>query len=92
MSHRRTLSRRAAWGTRVVALDYRRGGEHPSIAGGVVDLQAALQQHLPDIVVAERLAQLPGRSLLPGRGLHDQSGIEEPVSTSQLASATDEQS
>ena len=55
------------------ALDGRRVGEHPSVEGGVVDREAALEQHLLDVAVAERIAQVPGD------GLHDQGSLEVPA-------------
>jgi hypothetical protein len=45
---------------------------HPSVDGRVVNLQAALQQHLLNVTVAERVAQLPGN------GLDDQGCLEVP--------------
>src|SRR3954471_2297423 len=41
------------------ALNQRRIGQHPPVQGGVIDLQAALQEQLLDVTVAERIAQIP---------------------------------
>jgi hypothetical protein len=45
------------------ALDQRRIGQHPAVQGGVVDLQAALQEQLLNVTVAQRIAQVPGDGL-----------------------------
>src|SRR4051794_21427047 len=47
----------------------RRIGQDPTVQGGVVDRQAALQKQLLDITVAERLAQIPSDSLQGQRRL-----------------------
>src|SRR4051812_48336750 len=41
------------------ALDRRRVGQHPAVQGGVVDLEAALEEQLLDVTVAERIARIP---------------------------------
>ena len=41
------------------ALDQRRIGQDPAVQGGVVDLQAALQEQLLNVTVAERIVQIP---------------------------------
>src|SRR4051812_18056817 len=41
------------------ALDQGRVGQHPAVQGGVVDLEAALEEQLFDVTVAERIAQVP---------------------------------
>ena len=38
----------------------------------MVDRETALQEHLLDVAIAERIAQVPGH------GLHDQAGLEVP--------------
>src|SRR3954454_4781221 len=55
------------------ALDQGRVGQHPAVQGGVVDLQAALQEQLFDVAIAERVAQVPRD------GLQDQRGLEVPA-------------
>ena len=45
------------------ALDQRRIGQHPAVQGGVVNLEAALEEQLFDVTVAERIAQVPGDGL-----------------------------
>ena len=55
------------------ALDQRRIGQDPAVQGGVVHLQAALQEQLLDVAVAERIAQVPGDRL------HDQRRLEVPA-------------
>ena len=52
------------------ALDQGRVGQHPAVQGGVVHLQAALQEQLLDVAIAERIAQVPGD------GLQDQRCLE----------------
>src|SRR3954465_2905851 len=37
-------------------LDQGRVGQHPAVQGGVVDLQAALEEQLLDVAVAQRIA------------------------------------
>src|SRR3954451_12386555 len=51
-------------------LDQGRVGQHPPVQGRVVDLQAALQEQLLDVAIAERIAQVPRD------GLHDQCRLE----------------
>src|ERR671910_2861969 len=51
-------------------LDQRRVGQNPAVQGGVVDLQAALDEQLLDVTIAERIAQVPGD------GLQDQRRLE----------------
>src|SRR4051812_50110729 len=51
------------------ALDQRRVGQHPAVQGGVVDLEAALQEQLLDVTVAEWVAQVPGDRLQDQRCL-----------------------
>src|SRR5215203_5293961 len=51
-------------------LDQRRIGQDPAVQGGVVDLQAALDEQLLDVTIAERIAQVPGD------GLQDQRRLE----------------
>ena len=46
-------------------LDQGRVGQHPAVQGGVVDLQAALQEQLLDVTVAQGVAQIPGGGLIP---------------------------
>src|SRR3954469_12675378 len=41
------------------ALDQGRVGQHPAVQGGVIDLEAALEEQLLDVTVAERIAQIP---------------------------------
>ena len=55
------------------ALDQRRVGQDPAIEGGMVHRQAALQEQLLNITVAERIAQIPRD------GLQDQRGLEVPA-------------
>ena len=43
------------------ALDQRRVGPDPAVQGGVVHLQAALQEQLLNVTVAERVAQVLSR-------------------------------
>ncbi len=50
--------------------DDRRIGEDPPIDGAVVDLEAALAEHLLKISIAERVTQIPGHRL------HDQPCLE----------------
>src|SRR3954463_15718778 len=51
------------------ALDQRGIGQNPAVQGGVVDLEAALEEQLLDVTVAERIAQIPGDRLQDQRGL-----------------------
>jgi hypothetical protein len=44
-------------------LDQWRVGQDPAVEGAVVDLQAALQEHLLDVTIAEWVAQVPGDRL-----------------------------
>src|SRR5215212_4181167 len=55
------------------ALDQWGIGQHPAVQGGVIDLQAALQEQLLDVTIAERIAQIPGD------GLQDQRRLEVPA-------------
>src|SRR4051812_9099067 len=55
------------------ALDQRRVGQHPPVQSGVVDLEAALQEQLLDVAVAERIAQVPRDRL------QDQRRFEVPA-------------
>ena len=55
------------------ALDQRRVGQHPAVQGAVVHVQAALQEQLLDVAVAERVAQVPGDRL------DDQRRLEVPA-------------
>ena len=55
------------------ALDQRRIGQNPAVQGGVVHRQAALQEQLLDVPVAERVAQIPRD------GLQDQRRLEMPA-------------
>src|SRR3954467_2703281 len=52
------------------ALDQWGIGQHPAVQGGVIDLQAALQEQLLDVTVTQGIAQVPGD------GLQDQRGLE----------------
>ena len=54
-------------------LDQGRVGQHPAVQGGVVDLQAALQEQLLDVAIAERVAQVPRDRL------QDQGCLEVPA-------------
>src|SRR5215217_3799049 len=45
------------------ALDQGRVGQDPTVQGGVVDLEAALEEQLLDVTIAERIAQIPGDGL-----------------------------
>lgn len=54
-------------------LDGRRVGEHPAVDRGVIHLHASLQEHLLDVAVAQRVAQVPGDSL------DDQGGLKVPA-------------
>src|SRR4051794_32965425 len=45
------------------AFDQGRVGQHPAVQGGVIDLEAALEEQLLDVTVAERIAQIPGDGL-----------------------------
>src|SRR3954465_8827652 len=54
-------------------LDQGRVGQHPAVQGGVVDLQAALQEQLLNVTVAQGIAQVPGD------GLQDQRCLEVPA-------------
>src|SRR5215203_28849 len=56
-------------------------GQHPPVQGGVVDLEAPLQEQLLDVAVAERIAQIPGD------GLQDQRGFVVPALEIGLGSA-----
>ncbi len=40
------------------AFDRRRVGQHPAVHGGVIDLEATFEQHLLDVAVAQRVAQV----------------------------------
>src|SRR3954470_9874887 len=55
------------------ALDQGRVGQHPAVQGGVVDLEAALQEQLLDVTVAQGIAQVPRD------GLQDQRRLEVPA-------------
>ena len=55
------------------ALDQRGIGQNPAVEGRVVDLQAPLQEHLLDVTIAQRVAQVPGDSL------QDQRCLEVPA-------------
>ncbi len=61
------------------ALDQGRVGQHPAVHGAVVDLQAAFQQQLFDVAVAQRVAQVPRDRL------DDQPAIRKPTSSIRLA-------
>src|SRR3954463_15583423 len=52
------------------ALDQGSVGQHPAVQGGVIDLEAALEEQLFDVTVAQRIAQIPGD------GLQDQRCLE----------------
>ena len=54
-------------------LDERGIGQDPAVQGGVVHLQAALQEQFLDVTIAERVAQVPGD------GLDDQHRLEMPA-------------
>src|SRR3954462_7378673 len=55
------------------ALNQRRVGQHPPVQGGVIDLQAALQEQLLDVTVAQGIAQIPRD------GLQDQGRLKVPA-------------
>src|SRR4051812_46145513 len=55
------------------ALDQRRVGQDPTVQGGMVHRQAALQKYLLDVPVAERVTQIPRDSL------QDQRCLEVPA-------------
>src|SRR4051812_11739107 len=40
------------------ALNQRRIGQHPPVQGGVIDLQAALEEQLLDVTIAQRVAEV----------------------------------
>src|SRR4051812_11168274 len=63
------------------ALDQGRVGQHPAVQGGVVDLEAALEEQLLNVAVAERVAQIPRD------GLQDQRRLEVPALEVVLGSA-----
>src|SRR5215208_3375948 len=52
------------------ALDQGRGGQDPAVQGGVIDLEAALEEQLFDVTVAQGIAQVPRD------GLQDQRCLE----------------
>src|SRR4051794_21038635 len=52
------------------AFDQGRIGQNPAVQGRVVDLQAALEEQLLDVTVAQGIAQIPGD------GLEDQRRLE----------------
>src|SRR4051795_2603819 len=54
-------------------LDQGRVGQHPAVQGGVIDLQAALEEQLLDVAIAERVAQIPGDRL------QDQGRLKVPA-------------
>src|SRR3954468_16978090 len=55
------------------ALDQGRVGQDPAVQGGVIDLEAALQEQLLDVAIAERIAQIPGD------GLQNQCRLKVPT-------------
>src|SRR5215203_2655331 len=55
------------------ALDQGRVGQDPTVQGGVVHLQATLEEQLLDVTVAQRVAQVPRD------GLQDQRCLEVPT-------------
>jgi hypothetical protein len=66
---------RAAMGSAKLAqplFKHGRLGPNPTIDGAVVDLEAALSQHLFQVAIAQRLAQVPGNRL------NDQPCLEMP--------------
>src|SRR5215212_6192215 len=66
-------------------LDQGRVGQHPAVQGGVVDLQAALQEQLLDVTIAERVAQVP-RDRLQDQGCFVVATLEGRPSTGASAS------
>src|SRR3954453_13686591 len=54
-------------------LDERGIGQDPTVQGGVIHLQTALQEQLLDVTIAERVAQIPRDRL------QDQLGLEVPA-------------
>ena len=60
------------------ALDQQRIGQDPTVQGGVVDLQATLQEQLLDVTVAQRIAQIPGDRLEDQRRL-EMPAFEDPM-------------
>src|SRR5690348_9904005 len=63
------------------ALDQGRVGQDPAVQGGVVDLEAALEEQLLDVTVAQGIAQAPGD------GLQDERRLEVPALEIVLGSA-----
>ncbi len=68
------------------ALDQRRVGQNPAGQGGVVDLQAALQEQLLDVTIAEWIAEVPrdrlqdqGRLVVPALEVGLRARPESPA-------------
>ena len=59
------------------ALDQGRVGQDPAVQGGMVDLQAALEEQLLNVAVAEWVAQIPGDGLQDQRCL-EVAALEDP--------------
>jgi hypothetical protein len=60
------------------AFDQRRIGQNPAVQGGVVDLQAALEEQLLNVTVAQGIAQIPGDGLEDQRCL-EVAALEDPM-------------
>lgn len=54
----------AAYGTRAGGARWGRGGEGPAVQGSVIDLDAPLREQIFTVAAAERVAQVPGDSLI----------------------------
>ena len=63
------------------AFDQGSVGQHPAVQGGVIDLEAALQEQLLDVTIAQGIAQVPGDRL------QDQRRLEVPALEVVLGSA-----
>ena len=73
--------RAAVWPTELPhpLLDQGRVGQHPPVQGGVIHLQAAFQEQLLDVAIAERVAQVPRDRL------DDQGRLVVPASEVSLS-------
>ena len=60
------------------ALDQGRVGQHPAVQGGMVDLQAALEEQLLNVAVAEWVAQVP-RDGLQDQRCPEVAALEDPM-------------
>ena len=73
--------RAAVWPTELPhpLLDQGRVGQHPPVQGGMIHLQAAFQEQLLDVAIAERVAQVPRDRL------DDQGRLVVPASEVSLS-------